>query len=494
MKNKIDKIIKNNKIVFFLILFIGLFITIPSIIPSFNVDAYCTIASNYTSSVKTFLKSGRIITAFFYYLASILKLPFSIFSIFSIISANVFLSLSVYKIFNHLKKYVKNDILKQYLLLIGSFLLFYNPLVIELLLFEEAFIMCLGIYLVVLSTLTFIKEKSLLLSFILTTLACICYQGILCFYIPILFLLVILEYIGDIKKEYKDIIKKGITVILFYGFSLIISFLIVKFINHFIYTDGTAKLGTINIIYNIKKMIELMFFSLKGLFGFVNRPIFYLCFILLFILTLLKNKKEEHYYSKVFYFLINIFLCIIMPFIPNLGMNSNMNYTAARMITSIGSIIGIVIIYSVLYFDITYKKNIKKIFIGLILFYSVYNSYNYFYTSYVGLKRYEKDMNAILNIHEMINWYEKEYDQKVKTIKYMYNKKAESFYLEYHKKNSYNYRVYSIDWAMGCAVNMNKEKYTFIKMNEEEIKKYSDELIKEEQIIFEEETLYLLLY
>ena len=87
--------------------------------------------------------------------------------------------------------------------------------------------MFLGIYLVVESTLKFYDNK-LLLSFIYLLLATICYQGIICFYLPLIFLLLVIN-----NNKFKDIIKKMFYACLFYGLSLIISYIFVKIINTF---------------------------------------------------------------------------------------------------------------------------------------------------------------------------------------------------------------------------------------------------------------------
>ena len=214
------------------------------------------------------------------------------------------------------------------------------------------------------------------------------------------------------------------------------------------------------------------------------------------MLTIFGNqeKKDDFYWSKVLYLSINILLCIGMPFVPNLGMNSAMNYTAARMIVSIGSIIGLTIIYATVYFDSISLKNTKKLLILLVTIYSVYNSFNFFYTSYVGLKRYENDMKSIQIIHEKIKEYEIQYGIKVKTIKY--DSKANNYYYEYGITNSYNYRVYATAWAMKCAINMGKDKYEYIEMTDEEKDTYFGDIkyIEDSQFIFENDTLYLMLY
>jgi len=498
-----NKCLKNKKTLYILIFIIGILITLPSIIPSFNVDAYCTMACGYLDSAKTFMKSGRIFTALSYFLANKANISLNIFSITSILLANIFLSLSIYKLYNHLKKYVKDNILKKFSILIGTFLTIYNPLVIELFLFEESFIMCLGLYLVILSALNFLKwdKKHLLLSLLYVILGCICYQGIMCFYIPIIFMLVVFELKGNIKKEYIDFIKKGFFALLFYGIALIISFILVKLINTFIYVDGTEKLGKIDIIFNIKQAVRLMIFSLKGMFGFVNKPVFYISAIIFLIIPILGkiNKKDNYYWIKILYLIVNLILCIGMPFVPNLGMNSDLNYTAARMIGSMGSIIGVLIIYAIIYFDIISNKIFKIILIITVSLYTIYNSVNFFYTSHIGLQRYKKDMESISIIHDKITEYELETDYKIETIKYTQDSQVAPIYYENILTNSYNYRVYSTPWAMDCALNIGPEhNYVFIEMNEEEKNKYFGEneysKLDDDQFIFEKNTLYLLLY
>lgn len=502
MQNNIKKFFERKINIVCLIFIIGLVITMPSLIPSFNVDGYCTYAFGYLSSAKTFMKSGRLFTALIYVISHGINLPFEIFSIVSIILANLFLALTIYKLFNHLTKYIDNNLLSKVMLLLGVFLIFYNPLTLELLLFEEAFIMCIGIYFAVLAALKFIdyNKKGYLLSTLYLIISAICYQGIVCYFIPIAFLLVVIALSGNLKKEIPEIIKKGIIACIIYGISLIVSFIIVKFVNGYIFTDGTQKLGTLDILYNIRKAIELMIYSLKGLFGFGNRIIFYGFSIIgtLFV-SLSTIKKDHNHWAKVLYFICNLVLCVVMPFIPNLGMNSASNYTAARMIGSIGSVAGFIAIYGIIYFNILKKDSLKTIFIVIVTLYSVYIGYEFLRTTNVGLKRYRSDMESIEKLHNKIDEYELENNVKIKNIYYATDSHVNYYYYQQQLTNSYNYRLYAIDWAMQCSINIGKEhNYTYTKMSDNDKERYFQNkeynTFNDEQLVFVDNKLYLLIY
>lgn len=502
MQNSIKKFFERKVNIVCLLFIIGLIITIPSLIPSFNVDGYCTYAFGYLDSAKTFMKSGRLFTALIYVVSHGINLPFEIFSIISIVLANLFLALTIYKLFDHLTKYIDKSLLSKVMLLLGVFLIFYNPLTLELLLFEEAFIMCAGIYFAVLAALKFIdyNKKGYLLSALYLIISAICYQGIVCYFIPVAFLLVVINLGRDLKKEIPEIIKKGIIACIIYGISLIVSFVIVKFINSYIFTDGTQKLGTLDIIYNIKKAIELMFYSLKGLFGFGNRVIFYGFSILgtLFVsLSTIKNSKNH--WTKVLYFICNLGLCVVMPFVPNLGMNSASNYTAARMIGSICSVAGFIVIYGIIYFNILKKENLKTIFIIMASLYSLYIGYEFLRTTSVGLKRYRNDMESIEKLHNKIAEYELENNIEVKNIYYATDSHVNYYYYQQQLTNSYNYRLYAIDWAMQCSINIGKDhNYKYTKMSDKDKERYFNNKeydgFSDEQLVFVDDKLYLLIY
>lgn len=498
-KNLFQKFLQNKLLIVFIF---GLIITLPTLIPSYNVDGYCTYANGYLYAAKIFMKAGRIFTAFIFYFNNLIKLPMPIFSTISAILSNLFLALSINKLYKYFKKYIKiNNKFSDYLLLLGVFLIFYNPFNLELFIFEESFVMIAGIYFMVCGAIKFMNKslKSYLISFLLVLLGTICYQGIVCYFIPILFLLVALELKGNLKEDYKNILLKGLIAICIYGISLIISYGIVKIVNIFIFTEVNPKLGTIDLILNIKSFFILMYSSLKSLCGYGSRIIFYLSILAIILIIILNYvKKEKNYWIKVFYMFFNIFLCVIMAFVPNLAMSSTSNYTAARMIGSIGTIVGILIIYCILYFNILTKKTLKYSLIIIALGYFVYISIISFFTTYTALNTYKEDMNIVGLVKEKIVEYEKLNDIKITKIFYAKDSSVSWLYNSY-VPNSSNYRVYAVYWAVGCVFNMDEITHYEVEMMNNEDKElyfsnknYSS--FNDEQLVFKDDTLYLLLY
>lgn len=208
---KIKDILKSNLTKYIIILIIGLIITFPAIIPSYNLDGYCTISSGYNEYAIWFLKSARFFSSLLFCLASFLKIPHYVFSIISLIGSNIFNALAVYKLSNYIIDKTNNkNILRNILITICSFLIFYNPIVLELFIFEESIIMFLGIFFVVLSVIRLCEnnKKDILFSSFYLILAISCYQGVVCYYLPILLLLLVVNQY-DFKKILKKMISGG---------------------------------------------------------------------------------------------------------------------------------------------------------------------------------------------------------------------------------------------------------------------------------------------
>ena len=493
---RIKKMKKSNLMKYFLILFIGLIITFPAIIPSYNLDGYCNVASGYFITSKIFLKSARLFSALIFYLASIIKIPNELFSIISLIGSNVFNALAVYKLSNYvINKSNSKHIIRNIIILICSFLIFYNPIVLELFIFEESMIIFLGIYLILLSAIKLCEnnKKDILTSIIYLLLGTCCYQGVVCYFLPILLLLLVIN-----KYDFKKILFKMIIGGVLYALSLISAYVLVKIINSFIIVGINSKLGRLSIIDNIKFIIQTLKITLIELFNYVNVYWFYTTNIILSILFLfLFYKNKEKNKLIVFYLFVNIILCVLMPFVPNLGMNSDANYTAARMCLSIGSTIGILGIYCVLQIN-DYNKFLLYSLIAIVGIYTLYIFVIYFNTTYIQYTTYKQDMNYLNALFEKIDNYEKENNIKVTKIYYAYDSSVDS---HYSKKvmNSTNYRVMAIDWAMDCAVSIRENhRYLYMKMTDEEKLKYFANMeydsINDKQFVFVNDVLYLLIF
>ncbi len=491
---QIKKILKSNLMKYFLILFIGLIITLPAIIPSYNLDGYCNFASGYLLTAGNFLKSARLFTALMFYLLSFTKIPYSFFSILSLIFSNVFNSLAVYKLGSYINnKNINKNKLAKLITFICSFLIFYNPMVLELFLFEESVIMFLGVYLTLLSAIKLCEtnKRNVAFSLVYLILGTCCYQGVICYYLPILLLLLVVN-----KFDFKTIIQKIVIGGIIYGLCLIISYVLVKFINSYIIIDVNSRLGRLDIIENIQFIIQTLKIIVLELFDYINIYWFYIVNIILIILFLyLFCKNKEKNKLILLYLFVNISLCILMPFVPNLGMNSDANYTAARMCLSIGSTVGILGIYCLLQVDNKFSLYSLITIIGV---YTIYIFTIYFHTTYIQYDTYKKDMNYLNTLFEKIDNYEKDNNVKVTKIYYAHDSKVDSHYSK-KTMNSTNYRVMAIDWAMDCAVSIRENhRYLYTKMTDEEKLKYFANMeydsINDKQFVFVDDALYLLIF
>ena len=107
-------------------------------------------------------------------------------------------------------------------------------------------------------------------------------------------------------------------------------------------------------------------------------------------------------------------------------------------------------------------------------------------------------MESIGKIHEIINKYEEKNNVQVKEIYYAKDSHVNYFYYENVVLNSHNYRLYAIDWAMSCAINIKEERFIYKEMSKKDKKKYFKEkeynAFSEEQLIFDGNKMYLLIY
>ena len=183
-----------------------------------------------------------------------------ILSVLSILLSNIFLSIAVIDVYKLINEEKKDN--KLYFIL--SFLLIYNPITLELFLFDESFIMCLGILFGIkgIKILNSNLKSKYFISVTLVSLCGMCYQGVLCIFLPLGFLNIVLRSKQkSIKDELKYIVKSFFEILIIYFFALLINFIILKVINIFIISSKMP--GTLNIFDNIVQAIRLCILAIK---------------------------------------------------------------------------------------------------------------------------------------------------------------------------------------------------------------------------------------
>ncbi len=479
---------------------VGCILTCIMFIPSFNMDGLCTKSLGYSAASINFLNAGRLITYIFYLIFDFINLPVEILSIISILFSNIFLSIAIVDFYSLIIR-DSNDRKINFLIYLTIIFMIYNPITIELFLFDESFVMCMGVMFAVKAVKAFSNEnkKGYMLSLLYAILCCMSYQGIICVYASLIILYIVFDLFDKDKKQFKELFSKCIKAAIIYAISLIINFIIIKFIAIF---NDSPKIRTFDIISNIKYAIRFALENLKTGGGYIDFKLYYLLifgfvFCIIFCLLKRKNKSDIKY---IFYLLITLIVCIFVPFVVNIAMETSSNYTSPRMFMSMGFVGSILIIFLIKYLKI-YDIKYLRVFMLICMFsFFSYVSYKYIIITKGGLDSYNMDIAYMDTLEKRILDYEKEKNLVVKNIYYAYDVHS-NFCNDVGFCNSYSYRFFAQEWSAEKAVNLlnTKGKINYKKMNQKDLKKYFKEFkdyvkYDDAQLIFDEENLYLLIY
>lgn len=487
---------------FFIIYFVvGCLLTLPFILkPHYDFDTYQLFDIGYARYASIFMLSGRVITASFYMLFSYFNVPYDILAVVSVIGGNFFLALSCAKFEKILLEIKLIDKKHALYYVLAIILLFYNFFMMEYFTFMESFIMCMAVYLFMLSIHSFLMDtltgykKALLYAI----LAMLCYQGAISIYIPILAFFV---YLKNHDKEFKVLIKefiiKGFYAVMIYGICYITAFVIMK---GYMFISGqvSAKDGSIDIFANLSEFRPMMSAAWKQLFGYFKPVYFYITLLLM----IGANAWKAFVHKRIigFGFLIFIILiCFLIPFVPNIFLPSNANYVSPRVMVAVPMAIGL----SALFYLCEYPKkstNLRAFMLVLLLIFNCLNALNFHTMMNNGNDKYYLDKAIVDEIYVRINSYEQTSGNTITKIAYAQEKPFKYFY-DFNTRNSFTYRLYAFPWAFEAAINgfSNSRKYQFEELSDiEKSEIFGDNnnysIINDEQFVFVNDTLYLLLF
>ena len=490
-----------NKILLFIVIFsVANIFTFPAFTVTHGLDSYCTVYNGYSDTALWFAQNGRVITALFYYLFDFINLPMDSLGFVSAFLANIFLTLAIMRIYKVIKGNINlKNFFWEALLLISIFLLFYNPLMIELYMVDETFVMCLGILCITLAA-DFINRlgiKNYLLALLFMIIGVICYQGIACY----LFILVILfASTKMVNNDKKDVIvlwqKIGLALL-----SYLIAFAAMYGILQLVLAvtgEVTTKLGNIDLIANtVHIFTNLIPEAMQNFFGFINKNLYYgLCIIVLLITVfgIVKNNGKK---INIMLVLLLIIAAIIAPFGPNLVMSTDQNYTAARMTLTLMTIPSILMILTVIRLKFDIKYFVYGLLAVMIIIFAIF-ARQFIVNTKIDLKRYKADTNYLNQIYSALDYYQNKNDVKIKTV-YWAKDTDVAYYYEFGYPNGANIRVPAVDWAMECAFNVySSNKYEYKPMNKEKYDEYFKDKnyteFDEESIVIKGNKAYVLLY
>lgn len=490
-----------NKILLFIVIFsVANIVTFPAFTVTHGLDSYCTVYNGYNDTALWFAQNGRVITALFYYLFGIINLPLDSLGFVSAFLANVFLSLAIMKIYKVISTNLKleNSFWKA-LLLISSFLLFYNPLMIEIYMVDETFVICFGILCMVLAA-DFINRmgiKNYLLALLFIIIGVICYQGIACYLFILVMLFASVKMVNNDKKDVITFWQKIGLAILGYIISFAVMYGILQLVLG-LTGSVTPKLGHIDLIANATYIFtDLIPEAFQNFFGFVNKNVYYGLSIIILAIVIFGIVKNEGKKINIMLVSLLILAAVLSPFVPNLVMSTDQNYTAARMTLTLMTIPSILMILLICRLKFDYKYLIYGLLLIMIIVLVVF-ARQFITNTKIDLKRYKADTNYLNQIYAVLNYYQIENDTEIKTV-YWAKDTDVAYYYNFGYPNGANIRVPAVDWAMECAFNVySSNKYEYKPMSEKDYNKYFKDKdyteFDEESIVIKDDTAYVLLY
>ena len=320
------------------------------------------------------------------------------------------------------------------------------------------------------------------------------YQGTISFYIPFVMLI---SFFKNKNDDFSTYVKKNFKSIVIYASVFLLGCVIEYDLLHLylkIFNYSSGKVGKVYIIQNIKLIIDMFFTILSTLRSMMFPLMFNVSWILLLLFITSRCVIDfKNKYKFIIYSLVVLILTLASPFIPNIMMPTNDNYTAPRLLLSFGAGVGFLSLCSLLIFD-KKDKNLNNYYHILVLIitcvFFICSSNSILYNSYKDYQRYRYDVEYLNDFKDVINKYELDNNTKIKEIYFSTKSVKKPNYLGVHY-NINNIRVASSNWGFVCGVNglINRD-YKVTKMDNDIYEKMVED---NESIIFDGDKLFILL-
>ena len=441
-----------------------------------------------------FLKDARIISTFFTYLAGLLKLPYETFIIFMEILAVIISALSVYYVYKTVKERVgTTNNFKKALLIMAGFILVFNCMALEYLLYAECSVMCLSLLLSILSAriLTNYNAKHRMAkSMLLLILATFCYQGAVNIFLPLAILFLFINNNKTAKELFKEILKACLIIFIAYFINVIFIFALNLLLGETQQRVGSGILENLLNFFTIFNMVVK--YTMFNNFNMWPTGIT-IVFIVVSLIILLFQKDAT---KNIIEYIIIIFSAIGICIAPIFFMKNPS--VEPRMSMSIGAIAGL----SLLYLNTRqYKQNfLKNIVIASTILFFVYNAINTIQIFTVHIATNKIDANMGIAIKYKIDEYEKETGNTVTKVGYYRDARHRDFCYGWNKKySSFAQRAFDNYYCIIEALNYYCDKeFEKVPMDSEVYYKYfmgkNWQAYSDEQIVFVEDTMYICTY
>ena len=450
MLKKLSKIKFNKKIIYFVLItlvFFGVFIKSEYALDSFR------ILEEQNEAIYDSFSQGRFLKGIFYILILKLNIGFGYKYIASYLLAIVALILSQYKLYKIINKDIRNDLIS---ILITTMIIL-NPFSIELMMFYEKGIMCLGVLFAIYAFDIFTKNiqknniKNYILPSVLMLLSDFSYQGISSIFIALCSI-----YIYKNSKNIKSFILDNIKMGLVYLIPAIINVLIVRFI--FVNTRVSGAIYIPDTLSAILNQLPVMFKFYDILPYSILLIIIYLISFIMFIVG-----RKESYKGKVLDIFSYLYVFIAMfgsTIAPQLLQNTESVWLVPRSTYAFGSILGLTLLLIML------KKPKNEYFKKTLIAVSFIVLFIQFYSfTKIEVEHYTLNYLDRINSYKIgnkIREYEEETGKKVKYISYSEDQNKIYTYDEIRARQDMNISGFSSYWSYIYMINY----YTGLELKE----------------------------
>lgn len=459
-------------------------------------DSYYVSAYGYDYYVRHFLLSNRMFSALFLLIFKWLDIPFYKEITIMAVILTFIMVLAWFILYKFVIKLMKKEKSIIYNILIGlaSFLVVFNMCKAEGLLYVEVGTMPFGILFAILGACILATDRKFkyVISLILVTMSGLFYQATSAMFVLLALVLIAIKHKGNIKA----IIKDTIFIAVIYGIAMIVNFIGVK-IWAKILGDEFRKFempSIVAILATILKFGETILIDNVG----IGPKYFYLALIailtVIFIIGIILRKKD---YFMILEYVTLIILSIIIPIIPILATPAT-QYIEPRMAMCFGSIIGILIIFLLAVVEIDRNKYLLIAVATITIFNFIINSVFLITASSATLVTNRLDHFIVKDIIQEIEKYETTSGKTIKNVGVAFDKKYTMYYEGEPALRCYNVRSMGTSWAVKEIISTFTGR-TFKNTNvpqdvKEKFLQNDWDRYNKEQLVFEEENLYICIY
>lgn len=502
MVKKLKNINKQEVIKYTMIVGITLLICQNFLQMHYSSDTYVLYDLGYMQyPSKYFLLDGRLISTVVCYLAGILKIPIEAYIIGMDFIGILFIGTAIYLISKTLENIIKPETkIVKILIVASSFILILNQFALEYLLFPESAVMCLGVLLSVIATKLVIeksKHRYIKILFLLIIVG-LCYQGILNIF-PILAILMYIVKMIVRKEEYRTIEKEFFIEMIKLAVIVIVVLVICTLV---------VKIGTTALDSKQDRRMHLISFEAVMLRGetvleyldelwnenmhMLPKHFSSIMLGISFISLLILKPKKEIVMQYILFLIVSFTICIVPMFLFNTGVCGRVN-VPLMMIWGASMII--------LLAQTTITKGEKRnkyIYVLIVVSFIINNIFiMQNITEHIAANRV--DENTGRTIKYALEKYEEETGNKVTKFSYTYDRNPQQYAVGIKKIGSLTERKFACSWCIRQAVEYYCERDFELTVMPNSI--YSENIqgkdytgFSEEQLIFNEDTMYLVIY